>query len=944
MKKIFTFFLFLCSIAGFSQNITLKGKVTDDTNLPLEAATIYLTSVKDSSMIDYTISNKNGSWEIKTRKITKPVYLKISFTGQADYKQEILILEEDRDFGIIKLAEKATELNEVVIESEIPPIRIKSDTLEFNASSFKVRPDANVETLLKQLPGVDIDEEGKITVNGKTVNQILVNGKPFFDKDGKIALKNLPAEIINKVQVSDAKTKKEELSGEKASGDNASINLTIDEDKNKGFFGRFLGGYGSDKRYESSALVNYFNGSRRISLLASSNNINSSGFSMDDIFGSMGGGRNMPLYASDNGNFYVNGMSFGGSGITRSNIFGLTYSDSWFKKFDPNLNYFYTSADSENKSRNRSETYLPNEDKPGEPANPLGKKLIRESSSDTKDFKYAHNFGTEFEFKIDSTSTIYFAPKLVKANAKTTSTSRSKTSDQDNKLLNESEGSSLNEKENSAFNTELVYNKSLNKRGRYFNVTLSTENKIDDGTQYSKSDTYFYEDKDGDGITETRADLRNQQLKNRISSDAYNGELELYEPIADSLGVKIGMKYEKKQSSNNRDGFNFNEATGGFTDVSDLLTNYVSSDANTFNPYAGITIEKGKYSLSFSGGTSIINFKNFGSYMGTNYSLNKNYMLPTAEASFRLKFKNTQSIYTGYNFSTNLPQANQLLPIEDLSNPLYTSIGNENLNPEKNHSIFLSFNNYDFASRSGFYMYGNVRFSEDKIVSFTALDASAKQTTTYGNLNGTMDSWFSASWNKQIKTETGHTYKFDASLSFSFGLDKGITNGQVYKSKEYALNPKVGLTYQYGELLTINPIYSFRYTQANYSNYVISSTSNYVHKVGIQTTSYWPKKVVIGNDFSYTYNSNLGSGFKKDFFLWNTSVGYNFLNDKLMFKVKVYDLLNQNLGTSRYISPTGIYDSENTVLKRYVMFSLTMKLDKFGTKKKEENQYRFWSF
>lgn len=929
---------------GFSQNITLKGKITDDTNFPLESATIYLTSVKDSSMVDYTISNKNGNWEIKTRKLTKPVYLKVSYTGLADYKQEILIQEEDRDFGTISLADKATDLNEVVIESEIPPIRIKSDTLEFNAASFKVRPDANVESLLKQLPGVDIDEEGKITVNGKTVTQILVNGKPFFDKDGKIALKNLPAEIINKVQVSDTKTKKEELSGQKATGDDASINLTIDEDKNKGFFGRFLGGYGSDKRYESSALMNYFNKDTRISLLASSNNINSSGFSMDDIFGSMGGGRNMPLYASESGNFYINGMMFGGRGITRSNILGLSYSDKWFKKVDPNINYFYTSADSDNNNRSRSETFLPNEEKPGEPANPLGKKLISESTSSYNDFKYAHNLGTEFEIKIDSTSNLYFSPKLVKANSKSSSTSRSTTSDQDLKLLNQSEGSSFNETDNSSFNTQLVYNKSLDKRGRFFNVTLSSENKIDDGTRYNKSDTYFYEDKDGDGTVETRSDLRNQLLKNRISSDLYKGDLEFFEPIADSLGIKIGVNYEKQRSTNNRDGFNFNETTGAFTDVSDLLTNYQSSDANTISPYAGFKIDKKKYSIGFSGGTSIINFKNFGSYMGTNYTVNKNYLLPVADASFRLNIKKSQSIYAGYSFTTSLPQASQLLPIEDLSSPLYTSIGNENLSPEKTHRLFFSFNDYDYVSRSGFYLYGNVSFNENKIATFTTIDSSAKQTTTYGNLNGTMDSWASASWNKQIKTEGSHTYKLAFSLNTSYSLDKGSTNGQIFESKEYSLNPKVGFTYQYGELLTINPIYSFRYTQANYSNYVISSTSNYVHKVGVQTTSYWPKNIVIGNDFNYTYNSNLGSGFKKDFFLWNTSVGYNFLNDKLMFKVKVYDLLNQNLGTSRYISATGIYDNENTVLKRYVMFSLTMKLDKFGTKKKEENQYRFWSF
>ena len=211
MHKIFTLLLLLCSYLGLSQTITLKGKITDSQDFPLESATIYLSSVKDSSVVDYTISGKTGLWEIKTKKITTPVFLKVSYVGLTNYKQEFASIEQDRDFGTIKLADQSTEINEVIIQSEIPPIRIKKDTLEFNAASFKVRPDANVETLLKQLPGLDIDADGKITLNGKEVNQILVNGKPFFDKDGQVAIKNLPAEIIDKVQVSDTKTKKEEL-------------------------------------------------------------------------------------------------------------------------------------------------------------------------------------------------------------------------------------------------------------------------------------------------------------------------------------------------------------------------------------------------------------------------------------------------------------------------------------------------------------------------------------------------------------------------------------------------------------------------------------------------------------------------------------------------------------------------------------------------------------
>ena len=245
-KKYLLILSFFLCISVFAQsNISLKGKVLDkNTQVPIEAATVFLTSVKDSTVIDYTISDKNGFFRIDTKSITKPFFLKISYMGYQTFKKEIQSIAQSKDFGILQLLENPNNLNEVVVKSEAPPIRIKKDTLEFSASSFKVRPDSNVETLLKQLPGVEVGTDGKITVNGKEVNQVLVNGKPFFDKDGKIALQSLPSDIINKVQITDTKTKKEELNKQASTSNNASINLTIDEKKNKGLFGKFMGGFG----------------------------------------------------------------------------------------------------------------------------------------------------------------------------------------------------------------------------------------------------------------------------------------------------------------------------------------------------------------------------------------------------------------------------------------------------------------------------------------------------------------------------------------------------------------------------------------------------------------------------------------------------------------------------------------------------------------------------
>ncbi len=893
-------------------------------------------------MVDYTITNKNGNWELKTKSIDKPVFLKISYVGFADYKQQFDKLTESKDFGTLKMEDQSTNLNEVVIQGEIPPIRIKSDTLEFNAASFKVRPDANVQALLKQLPGVDIDDEGKITVNGKEVNQILVNGKPFFDKDGKIALQNLPADIIEKVQVTDTKTKSEELTGQKASGDNASINLTIDEEKNKGMFGKVMGGYGSDKRYESSALVNYFKGARKVSLLASSNNINTSGFSMNEIFDSMGGGRNMSVYTDDNGGVSINGQQFGGggSGITTSNMVGLNYADEVKKGTDGSASYFYTSADTDNDNRTKTTNFLPTTT--DESGNTLDESFITESASTTRNNKYAHNFSSEFNVKIDSTSGIWFAPKFTKANSQVrNTTTRFSQRLNDERLLNDSQGTTYDENDNNGFSNNFNYYKSLNKRGRMISATFTNNNKKDDGSELNQSTTNSYS-YDGTGAQTVATDIRNQIRYNRQTEDNYNLTLQYFEPIADSVKIKVSGNYLLDKKVNDRDGFDFDEATGGYTAYNDLLSNRLVSNTNTFLPSAGLTIEKSKLWLSVEGGTQITKFDNYSYYLGDKYTFNKNYVLPYADMQANYQIAKSKSIYMNYNYAVEFPQANQVLPVEDISNPLYTYIGNPDLDPRRYHSMYVSFRDFDYATRSGYSIYAGGNYDDKAILTSTTVDESAKSTTTYVNISDTYTAWFGGTWHKTIKKEA-NTFRFNLGFTTAFAANKGFLNSTMFDSKVLRLSPVMGFTYEYGELLTINPTYSYTYRQYDYNNYQISHASNFVHKVKLQTTSYWPKHIVFGNDFGYTYNSQIGDGFKKDFYLWNSSLGYNFLKDRLLFKVKVYDLLNQNQATSRTLSATTIVDQENTVLKRYVMFSLTFKLDKIGAKK-EGNDSPFWWF
>lgn len=917
-QKVLFIILSVFSLQLAAQNsIKFKGKVIEEkTKLPMEAVTVYVSVAKDSSLIDYTITDKNGAFSFDLKKSDNPIWLKVSMVSFEDYKVTLNNISESKDFGIIAMKDEAKMLGEIVIKSEAPPIRIKKDTLEFNAASFKVRPDSNVQTLLKQLPGVEIDNEGKITVNGKEVNQILVNGKPFFGKDGKVALQNLPSDIINKVQISDTKTKKEELNKQVASSNNASINLTIDEDKNKGFFGKFMVGYGTDKRYESSALVNYFKNKRKINVLASSNNINSVGFSMDEVFDNMGGGRNMTYFDAGTGAFGMGGLRFGanGSGITQSDMVGVNYTDEWFKNFETTGSYFYTDQHTKNENRTRQISFLPSGN------------FITESESNTRSDAFGHNLNTEFEYKIDSTTTISISPKFTKNKAKNSESMRQTSSDELNVLLNESVSETSSETTTNNFKNTLNFNKAFNKKGKYLSFSFDNENAEDDLFNSNNSKTVFHQSGDPD-------DIRNQVRKTINRKDNYNTDLSYSQPIKDSLNVRLGVEYDLKKNSENRKAFDFNGITQEYSDYNDVLSNYSSTEVSFIKPTAGINIEKKSLNFDMTGGTIVAKFNANSNYLNTITDLSKRYVLPYFSTYLNYKINKSRSIYGNYNYQINFPTAAQVLPVEDLGNPLNTYVGNPDLGLNKNHYLYLSFRDYNYVKKSGYSFYLGGNFYDSQVVSSTSFDINRKRTTTYQNVENTYYTWSGINFNKTIKKEA-NTFRVSAGSGVNFSMNKGFANNLAYEAFGIRYRANANFTYEYGELLTINPSYTYLYNISKYSNYTIDEASNFQHKLGIQITNYWPKNWVFGNDLGYTYTSNIADGFKKDFYLWNTSLAYSFFNKKFTAKVKVYDVLNQNQSTTRSISATTIRDEQNIVLKRYAMFSLTYKIEKFAGKEK----------
>ena len=252
----------------------------------MESATIFAEKIADSSLINYTISDRQGNFSLSGNTIEEKLNLFISFTGYESFHRTLDVRKQIKlDTILMKVQDNLLE--EVKVIGTRSPISIRKDTLEFNADSFKTRPNANLEELLKVLPGVEIDRDGNITLNGKPVKRILVDGESFFGGDHRIATKNLPKEIIDKIQVVDTKTKTEEFTGQPGDKENKTINLTIKKDKKRGYFARTTAGGGTDERYELNAMANLFTENIQANVIGNSNNINSPGFTFaQDVLGS----------------------------------------------------------------------------------------------------------------------------------------------------------------------------------------------------------------------------------------------------------------------------------------------------------------------------------------------------------------------------------------------------------------------------------------------------------------------------------------------------------------------------------------------------------------------------------------------------------------------------------------------------------------------------------
>lgn len=907
-----SFSLFFTSLFSQNNSFEISGQlITENKSETLESATIYLETIKDSTLISYTISDKNGNFILFAKTLEKEGNLFVSYVGYSTYKQKILFTDNKIQLPPIQLIPIENSLDAIVIKSRAP-ITIKKDTLEFNAASFKTKVGATVEDLLKELPGVVVESDGTITVNGKPVNKLLVNGKPFFGDDPTIATRNLTKEMIEKVQVTDTKTDAEAFAGEEGDQKNKTINLTVSEEKNKGTFGRLTAGGGSDDRFEYAGIVNRFDKERRFSVLVGGNNTNSPGFSFGEIQKMFGGGNSMMV--SSTGAFQIDDKSFGfGNGITNSRNAGATYADEYSKKLEIAADYFYSGADSNNKETIQRENIFPDT------------RFFTNSSTVNKEANDGHNLNLNLDIKIDSTLLLNIKPSFKYALLKGFRTREEQTLSETQELTNQSKSDYTNTSTSKTFKNAMDITKRFGNRGSSLRLSLNNEWNEIDGNDFLFSETLFFD-------TTTNDQIKNQQIDRNQTFQSFFTDVKYSIPII-TKEVFIDFKYSLRNDTrkNARSTFDFNEETQEFAIFNTPLSTSYTFRNNRSTPGLGITIKKESYSFSASGGYVTRVLKNMDK-LRPGLSTNQTFKALEYSSYINYSFSPQRSLYVNYSFYNSPPTLEQLQPFEDISDPLNTTIGNPELEPQNTNSVYFSYNGFDFQSGTGLNLYADFISVNNQITPVLFFDENLVRTTTYTNVNGNYSGYLGGNFNKSIKLDSIQTLKLNLGLNGNIVKSINFNGLEKFSSRYQRLSPRIGFTYVWKDVLEIKPRYGISYNLNQFDIALFKDETFFSHNVRLETATFLPKNLEWRNDINYNYNPNVSNDFQKSSWFWNTTLAYSLLKDQGIVTFKVYDLLKQNSNAQRVATQNYIQDTQSTVLQQYFMLSFSWKFNSLGKK------------
>ena len=917
VQFIFINCLLLISYVGFAQNLTIQGTLKDSlANRSLNAATVSLVYAKDSSLVSFSRTNEAGLFNFKN--VAPGSYL-ISFSYVGYVPKWVPVLtgsDKTVEMGVVYMNDVNT-MSTVTVTARRPPVVINGDSVEFNSENFKTAPNAVVEDLLKKMPGMEVDKSGGITVNGKTVTKVFVNGKEFFSGDPKMATKNLPADAVDKIQVYDRKSDQAMFTGIDDGSEETAINLKLKKDRNKSTFGKLNGGAGTPNVFDAQGNVNVINNDEQFSAIGGANNTNRQNFSSRNIVNFSGGGGGRPGAGAG---VTVN-FSGGGSGETDANAQGIakTYSiggnySNLFnsKKIEFNANTAINDVERNTNSLSFTQNLTP------------GNQFNRSSISNSNNRNKQQSFGATIDQKVSESFSYKYTPSLswqqtISASEDTTLTRSGL--DANGSLTNKNTTAATSISDAVNISNNLLLRKKFAKKGRTISSTITQSYNQSNSTGSQYTSQFFY----NKGVLTSDSILDQQNIRTGNTS-TFSANVIYTEPITKKSLLEFNSYLSKSMGASSKKVYDYSALTDSYGALNNRLTNEFNSEY-TYSG-GGMSYRSNQKKFNFSTGVSLQNAVLNGENISAKTKFSQSFQDILPNATFRYNFSQSKNLNIDYRTSTNQPSITQLQPVLDQSNINRQSIGNPDLKRSYVHNLNIRFFSSKILAGKNFFSTLNASTTNNSIVNYDSVLPNRTILSKPVNVNGAYRINGSMNYGFGIKKLNSRlSFGLSAGLNNSISYNNGLLNTIVTKST----GPSMSYSYILDDVIDIS--LTARYAYSKTTNEINATlNTNYLTKVfGADMTNYLPFNIVLNQSFNYAINTGRAEGFNTAVPIWNASFSKFFMkNKRAEIKMSAFDLLNKNIGISRNVSQNQIVDRSYNVISQYFLLTFTYSLQKSG--------------
>ncbi|HLP95033.1 MAG TPA: TonB-dependent receptor [Saprospiraceae bacterium] len=911
--------------------VTIKGIVADTTGELTSFATVMLLNPKDSTLVNFTRSSDKGEFEFKNVKNT-PYLLKVSFVGHLPLQTYLPVSpNETNDVGTLKIKPITSELLEVVVKAAKSTLSIRGDTIEYDASSFKVPPGSTVEDLLRRLPGIEVDADGNIRAQGRDVKRVYVDGKTFFGDDPKAATKNLGAETISKVQVYNESSEQAKLTGVDDGKKEKAMNLELKEEYKKGSFGKLTAAAGTEERWAGRGSYNRFNTKEQLSFIGFANNINETGVNWED-YGEFKGQNTFG--DNDNGDFGFNSgrryyfydwggadspfNNFDGRGFTKNYGGGANYNYD-HKKVKFNASYFYKETSLDLDQYTTRQTFLP--DTTFFNTDTLGK----------NEFRGSHSLSSRLTYDIDSSDLVVFKleGRLSDANGKTLQNQLF--SNENNLPTTNLAINNGNQLDAWRISSSGIYRHRFAKKGRSFALSAGYNDATSDGTETLSSENKSLQ-------SDTRSIIR-QFNSNFAHTRQLKSSALFTEPLSKTWFFEAFVNASQTNNEVNRP---TNDPENNNQRIDSLSIYY---DQQVQYGRVGSSVRYSNQGLNVSAGLAAQNLQLDGAYSVDkglpllSEPLSRGYfnVTPNVEAEYQLP--NNMWLSANYNYSISEPQFNDLQPVPIVTNPAFRTLGNPNLEPQRSHSVGGNFNYWNASNMASVGIGSDLNLYESQIVysqTITFEDSVGAVTTTKpenvsGGTNLSAYIWSNIPIIKtKLSVNFNPSFTINESPSFINGVEN-ITNSQNY-------NVRVGFNITPSSKLIAGLSGNFRINNIEYS--IQSEQNQKIRSYGTDASVKWQvwDKTFLESNFNYNLFKNERFDFEQTIGIWNASVRRLFgKGNKVEVRLAAFDLLNQRVNIQQSATQNYVINSIAPTLARYFMLSVSYNVRGYEDKLKKND-------